>query len=273
MQKLKLLFLSGFINNNEVISMFNPTQIQYQTNQNLKIANNPENQITNVIKTLDNGENKVKELVWYNAFTYITFIGIAGVLLLTFLNFFINNTGSESHVLHDNTPCLATNFCAIGESIPCTTDADCIISALSYGVCNTIAGICGFRKPIACLADSNCLEMATTETSLKSVLGLCLQLGLGAISALSLWIKVGFSCKFASITKLIIIVYGIVLGALALSGELLDQSFLSGLTGNENKTGLGFAVSILDLGVSGVGLMTMVMYNCLHSSSDSYKPL
>lgn len=268
MQKLKLLFLSGFINNHEVISMsYNP--IVNQNNYKPVNTNVISDNLTKNIETLDKGDNKLQELVWYKFFTYATFIGIAGVFLLTFLNFFIDNTGSESHVLHDNTPCLATNFCATGESLACTTDADCSI----YGTCNTIAGICGLSKPIACLADTNCLEMATIETSLKSVLGLCLQLGLGAISALSLWIKVGFSCKFASIIKLIIVVYGIVLGALALSGELLDQSFLSGLTGNENKTTLGLVVSILDLSVSSVGLIAMVMYNCLQSSSDSYKPM
>ena len=202
MNKLKLLLLSFLMGENQTISMYNPVPVIYpQANTTNNIANN--------IKDTDNANQKLEELFLYKLFTYGTFLGLLGLVVITFVNSFVDNTKTVNNV----------------------------------------------------------------EESTQSILGLVLQLCLGVLSGLGICLKVGFECTFASILKLLIIVYGLVLGALSLAGEYLSVPFLAGLTANEKDTIPGLIIGYTDIGLSVIGLLMTIAYHYLTSTNSRYQTL
>jgi hypothetical protein len=212
MIKLKFLLLSNLINRQEITCMAsNQMAIHNQTGQ--------------MLQTNDDNNSKMRNLFLYKLFDYGTSIGILGLLVLSFVNFFFDNTKT---VMIDKGTCDASNFCTLDLTRACTTTTDCQYSIVE---------------------------------STQNTLGLILQLALGLLAALSICLKTGFNCTFSSIIKCLITVYGLILGALSLSGILLKESTLAGLTGNGNITTSGLIVSFLDVGLSLISLFATVAYH------------
>ena len=233
MNKLKLILLLTVFMENKITSMYNPVnQVVYKPNTE-QISDN----LANNMNTVENGQQKIQELVLYKIFTYVTFIGVLGLFIITFVNLFLSNTKEVT---------------------------------FNEGICN-LEGLCTLNLSKECSRDLDCNILI--EESTKSTLGLILQLLLGLASGLSICLKVGFNCTFASILKLIIVVYGLLLGALSLAGEFIPVPTLAGLTGNENNTTAGIVVGFLDVGLSVVGLFMTIAYHYVSSTSSRYQGL
>ncbi len=213
---------------NKMTGMYNPVPHNYRTNTD-QIGDN----LANNMNTVDKGQQKMDELVLYKIFTYGTFLGMLGLLILTFVNFFVNNT---REVIIDGI--CTDNSCNISDYTECIRNEEC--------------------------------PKTVFEESTKSTLGLILQLLLAVVSGLSICLKVGFNCTFASIIKLIIVVYGLLLGALTLAGEFIPVPVLAGLAANENDTAAGVTIGFLDVGISVIGLFMMIAYHYVSSTSTSH---
>lgn len=193
--------------------------------------------------------------------------------------------------------------CTSGNKIPCSVNTDCVkaygfcdkkdtLSCTNAGDCVKTSGTCNSNDSLSCSGNSDCIVNAkvcsqnqdltcsgnsdcslSVEESTKSSLGLGFQLATVLFTFLTVIMRTGFSCNFLSISKMILIVFNIVIGVLCLAGETLGQEFLAGLTGNTNITTLGLVISIIDLTIGAISLMMMIFYHYASGANNNYSKI
>ena len=203
------------------------------------INQNQKADLANVVHATQQRNNTEDQFFFYKLMKYATYGGILGLAVLTIVNILVDNTVTETIT----------------------------------GSCNPTTLTCNNNVAVTCSANTDCAD-TTTETSAVSIAGIILQAILFALSFITTCFYGGFDCRCMSISKLFIMVYGLVLGALCFAGEGLSEKTLAGFTGNGNPGILGYLVAGCDIILQVVNFAMICFYHFLMApKSGSYQKI